>query len=525
MHGDAGVCKALRADNDMELCGCMVCHLFGEINPGEGLTEETGGRASRLIVACAAAQFPKNRSPRVRDGVGIDRQSRAAARADAVKFDLEVLPRGVKFNLRLELEDGSEADERLLAATLAEWEAGRAWLGGRVARGLGAFDLCHVKMVERDVTTDAGLLDFLRSDKPWKEASHSNAIWLDTRLAEARESLQTAGGAPCHEGVARSFVTVEFDLRLDGLFLTNDTTAATRSGFDHAPLLEVADQHGEPILPGSGLRGVLRSQAERIARTATTLGITSDEDFLKQCPACDPIQSNPAKALANCDSLLRTKAGVDDDVEVTDGQLCLACRLFGSTRRGGRLLVEDAGTVAATKRKPLDFLAIDRFTGGGKDTAKFDALALWKPIFRIRLHAENPAAWELGWLALVLRDLAQDMISVGFGAAKGFGRAKFDALTVHYCFIGDDDFEGPATVAQQTPDPTSGLYRVMTFTTQDAAQIAQMKELAQLWVDDFNSVRSTYTREHMLQAETDTFFVNDIPALYEKEAYRWLLNP
>jgi len=70
--------------------------------------------------------------------------------------------------------------------------------------------------------------------------------------------------------------------------------------------------------------------------------------------------------------------------------------------------------------KALDFLAIDRFTGGGRDTAKFDAVVLWKPKFRVRLFLENPEPWELGWLALVLRDLHDGLTTVGFGAAKRF---------------------------------------------------------------------------------------------------------
>ena len=99
--------------------------------------------------------------------------------------------------------------------------------------------------------------------------------------------------------------------------------------------------------------------------------------------------------------------------------------------RGSRLVIEDAALQAGTDPvfKVQDFLAIDRFTGGGRDGAKFDAVGLWRPAFTARLRLENPQAWELGWLALVLRDLAEGWLSVGFGRRQGLWpghRARLD---------------------------------------------------------------------------------------------------
>lgn len=526
------VCRALWSQEELSRlsdeernrpCGCWVCHLFGDINPSEGDSGGTGGRASRLFVAHAKASLPGAKTPCIRDGVGIDRASRAAARAAAVKFDMEVLPKGTEFDLRLELEDANENDERLLAVALAEWQAGRAWIGGRVARGLGALDLTNVKLAERDLSSDDGLMSFLKTDMPWLGATE-RAGWLDARLNEARKQVQ--GGTTCHDGVARSFVTVRFDLKIQGPFLTNDTTAAVRSGFDSAPLFDVVNANGKPILAGASLRGVLRSQAERIARTLATLDAAKPDDFLAKCPACNPVESGDENAaLANCDTLLRKVAKVPDEDEVTDDQLCLACRLFGSTRRGSRIIVEDAEADANTLRKVLDFLAIDRFTGGGRESAKFDALALWQPTFSVRIHLENPASWELGWLMLVLRDLKDEMLTVGFGGAKGFGRARVESLTTHYCFISDDDFAGPAELASACASPSSGLYRVITCDTRDNAQRKQLTSLAQAWVDGFNRVLRDYSRKPNLLLRRDSYFDGDIPKLYEKEAYQCLLRP
>jgi len=551
----ANVCKALLPNeenvqdmtkryNDRKPCECAVCHLFGELNPSE---DEGKGRASRLFVAHAKAVDPQI-SSRIRDGVGIDRASKTSARAAQAKFDLEVLPPNTLFKLRLELEDATEEDQNLLAATLAEWEAGRLWLGGRVARGLGAFKLEDLQVVQQDLTSDAGLLAFLKDDAPWTSPS-VNTAWITSHLDKARERVQ--GGTTCHDGVARSFVTLCFALRFESLFLTNDTVAATRSGFDHAPLLEVmTDQQSAAILPGAGLRGVLRSQAERIARTLTTLETNNATEFGARCPACDPLRrpdqieeqaarlSLPANAteldklkaraslnvpLASCDALL--KGYLKTIKETKETQLCLGCLLFGSTRRGSRLTVEDAFSEKDLPRKVLDFLAIDRFTGGGKEGAKFDAIGLWKPAFRVRLHLENPSVWELGWLMLTLRDIADGLVPVGFGAAKGFGQPRIDSLKLDYGFISDDDYAGASEIARSKITPTSGLYRVLGWDTQDASQRAQLLTIAEDWVKKFNDKLMDFKREDsLLRVQRDTYFDGEIPQLYEKEATQWLLK-
>ncbi len=519
------VCRALLSEDELsrlsekqrnQPCGCWTCHLFGDINPSEGDTEETGGRASRLFVACAKACLPEGKTAHIRDGVGIDRASRAAARAALVKFDLEVLPKGTRFELRLELEDTNDEDERLLAAALAEWQAGRAWLGGCVARGLGAFELCDVKLIQRDLSEANALIDFLKADAPWEGASE-DANWLESRLKKAREKVQKEDVS--HNDVAHSFVTIRFDLKIGGLFLTNDTTAAVRSGFDHAPLLDVASPNGIPILTGSSLRGVLRSHAERIARTLTTLDATGVDDFLAKCPACNPVESGDEGApLVNCDTLLRKVAKVPDEQEIVDEQLCFACRLFGSTRRGSRLIVEDAEGEAETLRKVLDFLAIDRFTGGGKEGAKFDALALWRPTFKVRLHLENPTHWELGWLSLVLRDLADEMLMVGLGSAKGFGRATVDSFTAQIGFLSEEDRK-ELTEAPVSDSKPSGLYESLEWDWQ------KWLDVAPKWIEAFNKELRNFERRENLRPKKDTYFEGRIPTLYEKEAYRCLSEP
>jgi CRISPR/Cas system CSM-associated protein Csm3 (group 7 of RAMP superfamily) len=510
------VCAALKDPDDRDSrasCDCAVCHLFGDINPSDD--EDANSEASRLLVFNARL---KDDAPKtlIRDGVGIDRVTGTAARAGGVKFDLEVLPAGTEFELRLELRDKNEKDRQLLAAVLAEWQAGRAWLGGNVARGLGAFELSDdvaYKIFALD--TADNLLTFLKQDEPWRTAQ-SRDDWLEKQLDEIeivspRKIEQEGETRDILSYIARRWVTIEGTLQAEGPLLTNDVTTSGQTGFDHAPLLAQLGNWRQPMLAGSGLRGVLRAHAERIARTLATRNANGEEAFLQTCPACSPVESRADEALASCDALLRGKVSTND--EVSDEHLCLACRLFGSTRRGSRLLVEDAPYDSAEDKPPrlkmLDFLAIDRFTGGGAEEAKFDALALWKPAFKLRLHLDNPAPWELGWLALVLRDLQEGWLSVGFGAAKGFGRVKLKHPQFTLGYLSPDDIKDLGLAADGGQKKT--VYTEMPISL----------DQAQPWVDQFLKAVDQFQRGNngLPELRVDSYFSQepDLTVLYPSE--------
>ena len=196
-------------------------------------------------------------------------------------------------------------------------------------------------------------------------------------------------------------------------------------------------------------------------------------------------------ALECCDSLLRHEKGASENNEIPPEQLCLACQLFGSTRRGSRLIVEDAPYVeeGTPTYKMLDFLAIDRFTGGGAEHFKFDALALWKPTFKVRIFLEHPEDWELGWLTLALRDLAEGWLRVGFGAAKGFGQVK----------VTDGTLCQGVLDASQAEEGQPSIYVV------DKQPLLEWSR-ASSWVKAFHTKVEGFKREPDMALPTDSYF-------------------
>jgi CRISPR/Cas system CSM-associated protein Csm3 (group 7 of RAMP superfamily) len=528
-------CQALTGSAVSQACQCIVCRLFGDVNPGEENEEASAARI--LVYDAVLADVP---GLQIRDGVGIDRVTGAAARRERIKFDYEVLPAGTTFKLRLEIDPRLPKAEKtlpLLAAALAEWEQGRGAVGGRVGRGLGAFALSDVQWVERDLNQPETLIEFLRNGPPW-EATDGDRSWLNTQVAGARQRITMNHRE--RPAVARSWALAEFTLAATGPFLTHDLMQAGRSGFDHAPLLATYDKGAKPVFPGSSLRGVLRSQAERIARTLATLNAwDAGQDsgarktaFLDICPACNPLTAKTDDPVASCNSFIKALNKVERDKLEENGaedKLCLACRLFGSPWNGSRLRVEDAPFVGEkVELKVLDFLAIDRFTGGGRDSAKFDAVVLWKPKFRVRLFLENPEPWELGWLALVLRDLKDGLATVGFGAAKGFGQCMIEEPMLTFGILDNKDLplpdvsNGNETLKQAndagsrllTPkSATSGVYRTIFF---EQANNADWLALANGWVKAFNDKVFGHSSPH--NRINDSYFAHQsghwLPDLY-----------
>lgn len=221
---------------------------------------------------------------------------------------------------------------------------------------------------------------------------------------------------------------------------------------------------GQPVLPASSLHGALRSQAERILRT---LG--------EETPA-----GYKVPAVFGLDNVAR---------------LDLASVLFGAS--GWRAVVQCSDFVAP-KDAPLlkhDMVAIDRITGGGKDSAKFCIQALDCPTLtgsihldlgRLRkLESHNPQlmAQALGLLTHVLRDLDEGDLALGYGKAKGYGQCNastFRALSKALADYADIDPEQPNLVqvcAAWNKMHSTQPARLPTPPTQDPADITGPKPL------------------------------------------------
>jgi CRISPR/Cas system CSM-associated protein Csm3 (group 7 of RAMP superfamily) len=82
----------------------------------------------------------------------------------------------------------------------------------------------------------------------------------------------------------------------------------------------------------------------------------------------------------------------------------------------------------------MNSVSIDRFTGGAAEAALFDFNLLMKENFkgRIIIELSKDTLWFLGLIHLVMRDIHEGDLSLGFGRTKGWGKAtSFEYKITH----------------------------------------------------------------------------------------------
>ncbi len=198
-----------------------------------------------------------------------------------------------------------------------------------------------------------------------------------------------------------------------------------------APLMRTRD--GVPYIPGSSLRGALRSEVERIVSGAgEAAGLTSCVLF---SGADDGGEGGclTAAGRERQEELQRRFQEMDDKqvlAALEDG-LCHVCRLFGSPLFASRLVIEDGYPVNGGRldgeTTVRDGVGIDRDTGTARENVKFDFEVLEPgPRFTFRMQAENLGASDRQLVNLALGLLRQGLFTGGKRAA-GLGKVRLAA--------------------------------------------------------------------------------------------------
>lgn len=360
----------------------------------------------------------------VKTGVALNRRTRTAQ--EHKLFYHEQVPPGVSFEVEITGEDLSHSQVEEVLFALASFNHGYSGLGASRSDGAGSltWNVTSIGRLQRqDVnfwlkSAGGGLEN--REPPEWRSLPEEDRNFMQEAVDRRLEALR-----------AGPSISFNLEFNFDGNFLVNDPSRAkskTEGGDsgpekaeerpDHAPLL---DTRGRPLLPASSVRGALRAQAERIVRTIAQDPSAACQDVPSGVEAGDSVRTP-------C-SLGQTAAAEKLNGKVS--ALCHVCRLFGAP--GWRTLVqvsdfEANGPSACGQEFSQEFVAIDRFTGGAKKQAKFNAHSFYKPCLSgtlsvdlSRLQKVDGEKWALGLMFLLLRDLSEGDIPMGFGAAKGYG--------------------------------------------------------------------------------------------------------
>jgi CRISPR-associated RAMP protein (TIGR02581 family) len=260
--------------------------------------------------------------------------------------------------------------------------------------------------------------------------------------------------------------------------------------------VKTATSFGEvPYLPGSSLKGIIRSHAERILRT---LNLEKSE--------CDITRDN---------SCVEKKG----DNKVPYKENCFACRTFGSTKLASRIRLTDAypwrvgDDPEAMKKAAKDIITeprtgnkIDRRKGIAAGGALFTSEVVTSGNFYSEITLRNYQLWQIALLSLVLRDINAGHQRIGASKSRGLGKVsinitdfdiyQFGCLrdgdnkimgigcvpdTKEYDLIPEDYIEVPEFIKAQQDSPVSACFRSASEPHESWSKLASMMVNSDNW--------------------------------------------
>ncbi|RMD60662.1 hypothetical protein D6833_09365 [Candidatus Parcubacteria bacterium] len=342
-----------------------------------GHQKDDKGEQSWLITCDALSSSPP--AVELRDGVVIDPRTRTAE--SRKKFDFELLEAGTHFPLRVELLISQDQDRNTLleglAIALQGLENGEIRLGARKRRGLGQCRVTEWRVTRYNLTTPAGLLDWLnQTGTPQTGSRIADLLGVKADL-DRREAF-----------------TVKATFGLDGSLLIRSGQGEADAP-DTVHLQSRRDGQLVPVLSGTSLAGALRARALRIAQTVGT--------------------REKATTLVNDLFGLRIQSPKD---KPTASRLTTAETEIGSPL-----------PLVQTRVK------IDRFTGGSFPTALFSEQPVWgqkDTTITARITIQQPTDAQIGLLLLLLKDLWTGDLPLGGEISVGRGRLKGQEAILTY---------------------------------------------------------------------------------------------
>ena len=430
----------------------LAARLFGESAIDElwGYQRNELGHASFVVVDDATIENSDQVTVEIRDHVGIDREYGAAA--EHIKYDRAILPRGTKLSLRLTV-DVAQQEKRnqslaMLAALQQALEAGEVRLGAAKTRGLGHVRLEDGTLTVQVLATRQGILDSLRQ---------ANGAVVPQTDIEAAKQAYPAKKPPR--------LTVKIDWKPVGPLMV-------KAGFDGIaadmlPLVSGCDGRVSLVLPGSSVKGAFRSQAERIVRTLkgidrpAWLGADGKKKFLDavKLPLINELFGSAKQREEEPQLGFEALQGTTDAASVTTaapeekllpglgalgvidcfGRPCLTVKQWQKIEAASddKELTEAMRSAGLQSWSQAYHVAIDRWLGSAAESMLYTVLephrTEWEPLTldvnlqRLPDELQLPA---IALLLLVVRDLANDRLPLGFATHRGMGTVCVERVEI-----------------------------------------------------------------------------------------------
>ena len=182
------------------------------------------------------------------------------------------------------------------------------------------------------------------------------------------------------------------------------------------------DAAGNPVIPGSSIKGVVRSRFEAILRTLSV-------------PVCDIFNKSDETCTSQAFiTKIQKDKGKTDAEKAQDlyNRSCTVCQLFGGRAIAGKLRFKDCSYIGEKcAYENRDGVGIDRDTGAAKRGAKYNFEIIPKGSrFDFMLIAENLDEAQKPYLNFILDMLEGkgitegDYIAIGGKTTRGMGRIR-----------------------------------------------------------------------------------------------------
>lgn len=212
-------------------------------------------------------------------------------------------------------------------------------------------------------------------------------------------------------------------------------------------------------IPGSSLRGVIRSHAERLVRSVN----------LQQ--ACDPLQMKgddrspePSEMRGACLTERTLKGKIDKRPDKLNGAeawkfSCYTCRLFGNTGLAARARIGDLYPMGNTPITQVRHgVAIDRITGAVAQ-GPFQMETVTDGDFSGEITLRNFTIGQLGLLAAALLDMGDGLVALGYAKSRGMGRVELfvEEASFRFCSNPDGKVKGLGALMDEAARAKYGL--------------------------------------------------------------------
>ena len=219
-----------------------------------------------------------------------------------------------------------------------------------------------------------------------------------------------------------------------------------REGLTGSDLGVLRDPQGRPVLPGTSLKGRLRSTCESLAHA---MGLSA---------CCLNVQASGVDCVSDTDYFRKVSAkyqgltGFAQRMDWLDKNICDVCRLFGSPLAAGRLRVSEGKIDDGYWRVDVrDSVVLDRDSHTAVDGLKYD-YEVGQPgtRFAVELEVRDGSDAELALLGAALIDWSEG-VSLGGFTTRGLGRAAFQVEEVLHVDL-EDAKQRLAWLTQCDPD-------------------------------------------------------------------------